>query len=474
MIKSIYLFVCVLLLSFSIYPKGYYVSTIKTGNNDGSNWSNAWNDFGSINWSKIIPGDTLFISGGVDTAWYNDTLITKSKGDSLKYITITIGNDAGHKGVAVIKSGMKLTYGQNYYIVDGKNRMVICQQEHYGVFIYSSNNIILKNLEVLGLPTTNRVKGVYILNECYFIRLSNCFIHAASDDAININVGQKLKGDFPDSFCGLYIIEDCLIDSSADDGLQVNADRVTVRNSILRRVPPTAGGIDPRGGHPDGIQTGFDRGYMAFYNNTFVNYEQAIFTESAGRNIKVFNNIFYDIPNMNPDNNTNRFIAMSKTYSDTIPNQGYFIVANNVFYQSLWNAILFYDPIFKQSDSLIFRNNIFINCKRWIAEDEPFPYKVIQDDNVFFTTGDASPPAQSIPVGLTVLNPKFSDYKNYDFTLKDDSELIGAGKDLSAYFDFDREGNKRPNGSGWDIGPYQKVTSSDPRDQSKGVRLIKK
>jgi len=55
--------------------------------------------------------------------------------------------------------------------------------------------------------------------------------------------------------------------------------------------------------------------------------------------------------------------------------------------------------------------------------------------------------------------PVFVDPDNNDFHLKSNSPGIDAGADLSDLVPFDIEGNKRPQGKGYDIGAYEYITT---------------
>ena len=69
-----------LLLFFSSNAQNiWYVNRDATGGDTGRNWANAWTDFDStdywgagngINWKIIQPGDTIYVSGGIDSTVY--------------------------------------------------------------------------------------------------------------------------------------------------------------------------------------------------------------------------------------------------------------------------------------------------------------------------------------------------------------------------------------------------------------------
>src|SRR5690348_13707096 len=76
----------------------WYVDGAVESSGDGSSWSKAWKIFSDIQWSRISPGDTVFISGGLSSQTYFETLTVSASGSINNPITITKGIDAGHNG----------------------------------------------------------------------------------------------------------------------------------------------------------------------------------------------------------------------------------------------------------------------------------------------------------------------------------------------------------------------------------------
>ena len=61
---SAYIINIVLFLAFTIMPTDWYVDCKASGDNNGTSPQNAWQNFESINWSSIKPGDVLIIAEG--------------------------------------------------------------------------------------------------------------------------------------------------------------------------------------------------------------------------------------------------------------------------------------------------------------------------------------------------------------------------------------------------------------------------
>lgn len=110
-------------------PKTYYVSCeAPVGVNDGSSWQKAWRELSKIDWSKILPGDTILIDGGRYDLQYHDTLKIGADGLPFKPITIAAANEPNHNGVVVItqynspvpggvRNGIEFGNHKNVYIV---------------------------------------------------------------------------------------------------------------------------------------------------------------------------------------------------------------------------------------------------------------------------------------------------------------------------------------------------------------------
>ena len=97
--------------STKTYPSNYYIDgDLTTGSNNGTSWENAWQSFSAINWSSIEPGDIIYVSGGIDSTQYNETLTIGANGTDGNPITIIAGkyssSPTGHDGRVIIDGGL--------------------------------------------------------------------------------------------------------------------------------------------------------------------------------------------------------------------------------------------------------------------------------------------------------------------------------------------------------------------------------
>lgn len=168
-------------------------------------------------------------------------------------------------------------------------------------------------------------------------------------------------------------------------------------------------------------------------------------TPGAMSNIVVRNNIFvnseswgicaYGIDDLKVHNNIFAFIASSavgfRAYGEGPPTVGE--VINNIFYG--FRAAYWAEA----------------NCI------------LVARGNLLYTPGRLLDP-MFYPGNLCNIDPLFLDVKSGDFRLQQNSPAIDAGMALTG-FAWDILGTRRPQGAGWDIGPYE-LPISDVRPAS--------
>lgn len=145
---------CQITLSQS-QPKAWYVYKNATGLNNGTSWQNAWTSFSAVDWNAMQDGDTLYISGSLDSVVYNAG-ITINRNN----VTITKGKSAGHNGRAILKAPIT---GQ-------------------GIAVYLDEK---KNITIDGLEFVNFSRGVYCRSRTTWgvenIFIKNCKMYYTVD-----------------------------------------------------------------------------------------------------------------------------------------------------------------------------------------------------------------------------------------------------------------------------------------------------
>jgi hypothetical protein len=172
----------------------------------------------------------------------------------------------------------------------------------------------------------------------------------------------------------------------------------------------------------------------------------------------------------------NIFMDITHGGSVGIPNTKWF---NNLFYRVAYNSghVLSFGNIEDRSNAngAIVFNNVFIDCGGidrnnvgWYNRNITnltADYNFVAKNN-YGSVREANPPSNFRwyeENGINGGNPLFVNEEQRDFRPLPDSPLVGTGKNLSEYFQHDLPGNSRPQGTGWNIGPYQ-LTGGPPTE----------
>jgi|Deesub1362A_J573_1020465.scaffolds.fasta_scaffold00004_245 hypothetical protein len=155
-------FFAILFCVSSVSAATWYVDKDATGLNDGTSWENAWQSFADINWNKIQPGDTVYISGGSTSKTYNEGLTIGASGSEGNPITIKVGQDSGHNGIVILEGGADYgihVNGKSWVTISGQldngiePNMIVRNYNKDAILLQSITGIVVEYLEVG--PITN-------------------------------------------------------------------------------------------------------------------------------------------------------------------------------------------------------------------------------------------------------------------------------------------------------------------------------
>jgi hypothetical protein len=163
-----------LLLSFPLYATDWYVNKNANGSNNGTSWTNAWQLFSAINWSVIKPGDFLYISGGIDSLVYEETLSPACSGTASNYVTIIAGKyspaPSGHSGRVIIDGG----------------------ETQHGITFFDRGGDKPSYVKIKGFETKRVESGVYanmdVLHKC--IVLDSLSVYGFKSPGIKFETGE--------------------------------------------------------------------------------------------------------------------------------------------------------------------------------------------------------------------------------------------------------------------------------------------
>lgn len=66
-----------ILCGTSAFAANWYVSKTATGSNNGTSWTNAWNEWNQINFSSVACGDTIWVAGGASSPFTTNLTLNK-------------------------------------------------------------------------------------------------------------------------------------------------------------------------------------------------------------------------------------------------------------------------------------------------------------------------------------------------------------------------------------------------------------
>ncbi len=443
-------------ISIPVYGANHYIDKNANGSNNGTNWTNAWESFASINWNTIQPGDFIYISGGTNSIVYNETLTIGASGTNNNPITIARSTESGHNGKVIIDGQSTRSYGivneqsNNYILIDGvdKTKFIIRKFTRQGIRLrYNSYNTV-KNFTV-ELNAPDAFSGVFLFGG---------------------------EWQSPPTFAGPYTIEDFTIiqDSGSysgggnSDGIHAGGiDGLTIKNGFIRlwNANPTP--------HSDCTQL-YHCKNITIDNNTFYHFDagatsnkQGIYMTNSGGKIKIRNN--YLSISSHAFGSSIGIEEYDNNWWTTYTPPDSFIVTNNTIvckYDNP-NAIRLVQSISATtfSANTFLMNNILVKGsfaidRKFFSSGNHCDYNNYYDEGTTVTIYDESTNNSGTP-------RSWSEWQNFGFdthSYTSDPELTGYmpngnsnaidhGKILNSMgYNKDITGLSRPQGNGWDIG----------------------
>jgi len=393
-----------LLLVFNLFAGKYYVRDGASGSNNGTDWTNAWEDMDDINWSTYSRGDTLYIADG---SYLGDDFAQAVSSTTINYVfkattaehgTETGWNSAYGDGTANFQA--TVTFDTDYWILDGK---VGSEKAGHGFKVTTSSCAAATKL----IRIDNGADDITISH----VEMEHC----------GINIGYN---------------QDCFYCVSSSDGGSTN---ITLRYCYMHDVSRvmmltnnfTNGLIEycyfenrrHTSIHGEAVSANYcgANANNIFRYNIFENIYGTgilVFKDSEQSHFYVYGNLFFNsggasyethngsVCNTSGDTNTDMYV-----YNNT------FVDLNDV------TGILWYNG----SDNYA-TNNIWVNCA------------------TVNMVGTAS--SNNTTAGATSL---FTNYAGDDFTLA----AALAGVDLGSPYNSDLLGNTRGEDGTWDRGVYE-------------------
>ena len=310
--RALILFLC--LFAASVRATNWYVAAEATGGlNVGLSWANAWTRLSSINWALILPGDTLWISGGPSgtTNIYVGNLgdASGTSIDAIKSnpITIKTAQDSAHNGLVQIMGGIFIS--KNYWIVDGSKTpwIPVSVSDTYNVPTNCNIDVYQTNatdaVQIFGTGT--KIKWVHVAQMTQYD--DNAFsvsssaprpvgdgteiAYCCTSDVNGYGIRAEISNFYADTY-GQLSVHHNLIEGTHDNYIQISSHVDIYKNIGRFQHFPTAG-------HPDVMQE--LNVFVRCYDNIWSDSQGAGFYVEANdvltHDILVYNNVFYATTN---------------------------------------------------------------------------------------------------------------------------------------------------------------------------------
>ena len=419
------------------YGANFYVHKGASGSNNGSSWSDAWNEMNQINFSSVACGDTIWIAGGN----YSTTLTAAKNCSSGSPLTInrvlasdstaaaSPGWSSAFASQVVIASpsgstGIRLN-GINNVVIDGRAGNP-SKGTAYGILVQctvtscdgiddgaSNNNYTIQNVEVYGPSCVmsqscsgNGASGVNLPYGGTGFTYNNVYVHQWGEafraaNWVNVTIQKSFIADLHND----NIQHEDIVYDNGSPGQ-------AVQNFVLR------------------------------YNHIWASPNDGIFFDNGSQNgVYIYGNVVYHSG------------GALITFPGRGANPQNVFIYNNVFendgtfgdYQPGW--IYFEGPVSGSMENNVFEN-VYINGAPPSATDY----------NAYNSCGNKDSGAHSFCytsgtqfVAVNTSNPVLSDWH----LTSAGATTFGKGTILGAPYDVDPDGNNRGANGAWDVGAYQ-------------------
>ncbi len=416
-----------LLLTPQCFAGNWYVRKSATGSNNGTNWTNAWNELNQINFTSVACGDTVWLGGGTYT-----TVLTISKmcrsGSPLKIYRV-LSTDS----IPVAAEGWSSIFDRTVVLnnstisIDASAYNIISGRAAYGIRVVRSTGGTAVSSP--GSGTADHITMVYV--ELYgplCVDTHNCTGSAAY--GLNLNFRGTIQNS---TFDHLYIHRWC-------EAIRMwNAINNTVQYSRIDDVQPD--GID----HEDALYTAPPNDGITLRYNTISNVpNDGLFIESGSgttNNFKLYGNIFHASHNslltFKSGTFNNVYIVNNTFTSPDGP------CNSNCAFISTGNGL-------SRMNNCVVENNVFFN-----VTDNMGGCQMDRNGYNFSALNGFSWPSRENGAFNTVRSTSFANLSSNDLHLVSGSVLRNQGVGLQPEFNADMDGNLRGADGKWDVGAFE-------------------
>jgi hypothetical protein len=425
------------------FGANWYVHKGANGSNNGTSWTNAWNEMSSINFSSVSCGDTIWIAGGsayTSTLTINKTctsgsplIINRVLSTDTVPVTSPGWNSAFDSQVVISNGGINLAAGA-YYTINGRIGSV--SSNNFGISVQCTVSNGCNAVSGAGSGNLSNVTLTYV--ELYgpsCVMSQSC----GGGGASGLNVAPSTNQ------VNYLVFDHGWIHQFGELVRTSNWNNSTIQYSNLS-VTHNDGQQ-----HEDVIYNYAQTNFTMRYNNIWSSPNDGIFFDFGGTNgFYFYGNIYH--------HSGGQLITFKSGYSNAL-NVYYY---NNVFqndgtYGDYTPGWLDFSGATSTSGEIA--NNVYENMYNVGTPPNA-------NHNAYSIAADKDSGTGTIsytPGGQFANEPNDSNPPAADFHLSAaGATTFQNGKTLSSPYNMDPDGNTRGANGHWYIGAYQYVTGSLP------------